>query len=250
MGLEEAAWTQRTVHFMHLQWLKGERQAALDVGVASQLIDQPKLEDPLENYRRHRGLMLAGGRLAILVEIPPDTVWYEVEHLTEQNLDDLHVIGRVNWDSKKGSDLNELRKVIGRINADPLRLQPRDWVMPILWGHEKKGPFTILEGNHRFTSYGALVDPPELKIPVCVGLSPSLCFWHLPDQVWRPASKRYFLQRYVAAELQGLRPHKELVSSLGLGVDPGDSGSVGLDVHPLAVRCTPGLASPRARATP
>jgi hypothetical protein len=52
---------------------------------------------------------------------------------------------------------------------------------PILWGHSKAGPFTIIEGNKRLIAYAATGET-TINIPVLIGLSPMRCLWHILDQ--------------------------------------------------------------------
>jgi hypothetical protein len=112
--------------------------------------------------------------------VPRDTAWYEVRYLEREHLGQLLVIGRCGWDD--GADRNELLAVAKRRRL-VLETPPDKWSAPILWGHRRTGPLTILEGNNRFVAYAATTAPPALWIPVYVGLSENRCVWHLPDPV-------------------------------------------------------------------
>jgi hypothetical protein len=142
----------------------------------SKLLDQPTLNDPEENRARLR-LFYLTGRHVFFVEIPPDTEWYEVHNLTDNELGELHVVNYQEWNDP--GDKNELAKVAARKKI-ALRRPPSAWDSPILWGHNNAGPFTIIEGNTRLTAYRASGQS-GLSIPVLIGLSPMQCVWHILD---------------------------------------------------------------------
>jgi len=87
------------------------------------------------------------------------------------------VVNYQHWNDP--ADKNELALVAVR---KPLQLKalPASWEQCILWGHDKKGPFTIIEGNNRLIAYKASAQT-GLNIPVLVGLSPTRCIWHILD---------------------------------------------------------------------
>jgi hypothetical protein len=186
MSLATMEWNRVSVHRIILEILIAER----DVHVArmivaagrmskaelSTLLDNADLKSPLQNHLRLRMLCLI--RSKYIAEFPPDTKWYEVNYLTDDDLSNLHVVGRVGWDHS--SDKNELFKVAARRKLE-MTEPPSQWKTVILWGHEKTGPFTIAEGNHRLISY-ASSGGRGLKIPVFVGLSPNPCVYHLLDR--------------------------------------------------------------------
>jgi len=113
-----------------------------------------------------------------MIEIPSDTGWFEVENLTENEVDELYVSARhtPQWD-QIGNKLTDVAKAA----PEPLKAPPDKWARIILWGHTRAGPFSIFEGNHRLIGYAAANSPAPLKIRVYVGLSTSLCFWHHAD---------------------------------------------------------------------
>jgi hypothetical protein len=125
-------------------------------------------------------------RNVFLVEIPPDTKWYEVRNLTDEDLNELHVVNYHDFNDPK--DQNELVKVVARKAAVEQKRQekieargpPTDWDPPILWGHTKAGPFTIIEGNKRLIAYAASGQT-GMDVPVLIGLSPMRCHWHTLD---------------------------------------------------------------------
>jgi hypothetical protein len=91
----------------------------------------------------------------ILRQLPADTTWFRVDHLRRSHLDQLRAINYSDWNSS--NDHNELEKVALRKPQMTWRgPAPRgDW-SPILFAHDRAGPFTILEANHRMT---ALAEP-------------------------------------------------------------------------------------------
>jgi hypothetical protein len=177
-------WTRVSMHKVILAWLRGERNSGLAVMLSqsylqspelSKLLDRADLNDPDENRARLRLFYLY--RSVYFLEIPPDTEWFEVHNLTDNELEELHVVNFADWNDP--SDKNELAKVAARKNK-PLDAPPSNWEPPILWGHNWQGPFTIIEGNHRLAAYAAS-GLSGLSTPVFVGLSPMACVWHIFD---------------------------------------------------------------------
>ena len=185
MSLASMLWTRVTVHETVAEFLRGERHRFVDAASPAEmvLIDSPNLDDPQANHMRLRYLHLS--RCHLIGEIPPDTRWYEVRHLTDKELSELHVIARCGWDDP--SDKNELLRVASR-RPKALTSQPTSWARPILWGHEEAGPFTIIEGNNRLTAYASQGQQRGLMIPALVGLSPTPCFFHVFDQANKVAN--------------------------------------------------------------
>ena len=160
---------------MVLAFLRAERYKFSEPGALA-IIDKADTQKPLENHQRLRLLFQIRG--ALLIEIPPDTLWFEVDALTDAELDEIHVISRFAWDDPV--DKNELRNVARR-QPETLKTDPSRWPKPIFWGHGKAGPFTIIEGNHRLIAYACDVRHAALSIPVIVGLSPTYSLWHFAD---------------------------------------------------------------------
>jgi hypothetical protein len=177
--LASMSWTHVAIHDVVSEFLRAERHnyAHIDPALLA-LIDQPDLAKPQENHHRLR--LLYCRRANLLGEIPPDTEWYKVENLTDAELDELYAIARCGWDDPAGADKNELRRVARR-RPEPLTKLPTEWPRPILWGHGKGGPFTIMEGNHRLTGYASTIAAPSIEIPILVGLSPTPCYFHIFD---------------------------------------------------------------------
>jgi hypothetical protein len=186
MTLATKTWRRVSVHRVVLAWLRAERHTGVAKVLAqlppplctpglSKLLDQPRLDDAEENRARLRLLYMM--RNVFVVEIPPDTEWYEVHSLTDDDLDELHVVNYQRWNDP--ADRNELRKVAARKRL-PLQVLPANWEAPILLGHDRGGPFAIIEGNNRLTAYAGNRQL-GLDIPVLIGLSPLRCFWNILD---------------------------------------------------------------------
>src|SRR5262245_862172 len=178
MSLANMAWNRVSVHEVIAEFLRGERfkfdQSLPSPGMA--LIDSPNINDPRENHARLRYLYCS--RRGLLGEIPPDTRWYEVRNLTGEELSELHVIARCGWDDLR--DRNEVFRVVLR-RPSAWTTKRSSWPRPILLGHEKAGPFTVLEGNNRFVAYASQAQQPPFMIPALVGLSPTPCCFHIFD---------------------------------------------------------------------
>jgi len=171
-------WTPVSIHEVVAEFLKSERDTAAGFiqSAMTSIIDNPDLTNSLQNHLRLKLLFII--RRWIVGEIPLDTIWYEVQNLTDQELNELHVIARCGWDDP--GDRNELRKVAMR-KPEKLISGPIDWRRPVLWGHSKDGPFTIIEGNHRLIAYASNSSTSGLKISALVGLSPTPCTYHIHD---------------------------------------------------------------------
>jgi hypothetical protein len=177
MSLASKIWKEISIHAVVAEFLRAERDTKFNFYPPwLHLVDNPNLNDPLENHKRLRMLFIA--RLPFMIEIPSDTQWYEVQNLTENEVDELYVSAGHNnqWDQAG----NRLRDV-ARAAREPLKAPPDKWARIILWGHSKVGRFSILEGNHRLVGYAASNSPLGLNIAVYVGLSQSPCFWHYAD---------------------------------------------------------------------
>jgi hypothetical protein len=183
MSFEEKCWTPVSMHKVVLAWLRAERETRLagllghlpEWPAITQLLLQPDLNNSEQNRQRLRVLYLV--RNIFVGEIPADTEWYEVRNLTDDDLSHLYVVNYHEWKDK--GDRNELDKVAARIN-EPLKHLPELWESPILWGHEREGPFTIIEGNNRLTAYRHSGEC-GLNIPILIGLSSLRCYWHILD---------------------------------------------------------------------
>jgi hypothetical protein len=175
--LVDMTWRQITIHHVIAAFLHAERNTRFNrYQPWLSLIDTPNLTDPLENHKRLR--LLYFFRAKFMVEVPTDTAWYEVAFLSENDTNALYLSARHNpkWDAE-GNRLDLVAQAV----KEPITANPTDWARVILWGHDKTGPFTILEGSHRMLGYAYATPRPPLNIAVYVGLSPSYCFWHSFD---------------------------------------------------------------------
>jgi hypothetical protein len=181
MSLKAKEWTPVPLHKVVLAWLRAEREKLVHPpNDVAELLDAADIIDADQNRKRLR--LLYGYRYPLLLEVPPDTEWFEVARLTDAEIPELRAINHQEWTD--ADDQNELAKVAARKRLPPLRSEPSSWESPILWGHDRTGPFTILEGNNRLTAY-ARSGRACLDIPVLVGLSPLKCHWHLLDGAGR-----------------------------------------------------------------
>jgi hypothetical protein len=187
VALANGEWTSVSSNRVVLEFIRAERDALLaqkraanpnlisDQDLAT-LLDNPNLDDLQHNQRRLR--LLYAMRNIYMGEIPIDTAWYEVRSVTDDDIHNLYVTRHQTWTHQ--SDNNELRLVAAR-KDEPATAPPDRWKRIILWGHERAGPFTILEGNHRLVGYVRNIGK-GLNIPVFVGLSQTNCYWHPLDQ--------------------------------------------------------------------
>jgi hypothetical protein len=186
MSLPDGRWRRISIHEFALEFLRAERDTNLatlrancpwlisdaDLGC---LLENADFNNPLHNQRRLRLLYLMRNRY--VGEIPPDTEWYEVHSLTDEDLHNLYVTRHEAWIDQ--SDNNELRLVAAR-RKEPAKAPPDQWKRVILWGHERGGRLAIIEGNHRLVGYAANKSN-GIDIPVLVGLSSTPCCWHPLD---------------------------------------------------------------------
>jgi hypothetical protein len=178
--LDEQTWSEASLAEMELEFLRAEREklVAHDAAHLRDLLEAPDLADAAQNEQRR---MLLARRRPMLEHVPADTRWFRVSFLAREHLGALLVIGSADWVDPRGRDRNELPMVAGR-RPEPFRGGAEGWAKPILWGHERKEPFTILEGNHRLLTWWCEPTLSELRMVTIVGVSRSTCIWHLPDQ--------------------------------------------------------------------
>jgi hypothetical protein len=180
--MKDLKWTKIGIHEVVLEWLRGERDTKFNFYPPwLPVIDSPNLRDPVENHKRLRLLYIKRG--PFIVEIPPDTEWWEIHGFTENELDELYLSARYHPSPWNDAGVNKLDKAAAIIPQDPI---PMPWSgRIILWGHDKAGPFTIMEGNHRLLGYARDKTRSPLNIDVYVGISPSYCYWHALDPaIW------------------------------------------------------------------
>jgi hypothetical protein len=180
MALANMNWTEIGIHHVVLEFLRCEEKTTKFPTPPQwqPVISNPNLNDPLENQKRLRLLYIP--RAIFMIEIPPDTTWFEVGSLTANELGELYVSAKHNseWDAAG----NQLERVASAIPVIDLRAPPSAWPgRIILWAHDRNGPFTILEGNKRMLAYKQATSPPPLELDVYVGISQSYCYWHYAD---------------------------------------------------------------------
>src|SRR6202521_5374495 len=192
MSLANGLWKPVSIHTMALEFLKSERDTyfaqmrAASPGLVNdadveRLLEHADLTNPIDNQQRLRLLYVM--RCRYIGEIPPDTQWYDVNTLTDDDVPNLYVTRHPAWTDP--ADSNELALVANRKN-ESAKAPPDEWNRVMLWAHEKAGPFTIIEGNHSLVGYVASKSS-GLNIPVLVGLSPTPCYWHpfdAPAIIW------------------------------------------------------------------
>ena len=178
--LSDELWSSVSADEAWLAFLKTEwdKWAPLTQWVDRRLVMQPNIEDGVENHLR--ASLITALRAPLVRRIPSDTLWFKVSSLRDEHLPELRVIGRCGLDS--AGDRNELLQVAKRKPQPLIKSQMPLWDAPILWGHGKEGPFTILEGNHRLIAYASSNRrAAALSMPCYVGLSSQPCYWHLED---------------------------------------------------------------------
>lgn len=177
-------WKEVTVNEMHLAFVQAEASKCLDLlqylspaahPRFQKAVNDPDPVSPLENA--DRAWLLYSVRHNIVCEIPSDTKWFQTT-LVYSDLHLLRVIGSLEWDFP-GCDF-ELLKVAQQKPIPITSANPSEWYAPILWGNDKAGPFTIIEGNHRLTAFageGNSQKRPDY-VSVVIGVSSSPYLWH------------------------------------------------------------------------
>jgi hypothetical protein len=156
VALSDQIWTPCSPQALVLPFLRAEwdKWPQLTKLCDRRLITSPDVANSAENNTRAALLWMVRGSL--FQRIPVSTEWFHVEHLTERHVWQLRAINHADWISP--ADCNELDKVALR-SPQPLRGSVEALQPPILWGHDKNGPFTILEGNHRLTAVASSPQP-------------------------------------------------------------------------------------------
>lgn len=155
------------------------------------IIVAPNCNNPAENAKRRALLFLR--HLSLWKELPSDTEWYEVE-VKEANLDQIQVFPRAQWrrvargnfvitdvvgrlEARQDADSNPFLAKIAAIRG---RLRQEDSIAGsvVLIGLNESSPFTILDGNHRFTA--AVLEGRIHQLRFLCGLSPRMtqCCWY------------------------------------------------------------------------
>jgi hypothetical protein len=144
MALVDKSWTPIGIHEVISEFLRAERKNFSLYSPWLPVMDNPDLNDPLQNHKRLRLLYLK--RAKFMIEIPPDTTWWNVQSLTESELSELHVSAR----HTQAWDIDDYKlESVAAVVKEQLTSPPNTWPgRIILWGHERTGPFSIIEGNH------------------------------------------------------------------------------------------------------
>lgn len=158
------------------------------------LVNAPDLEDQAQNKVR-RALFNVRHR-SLWKQLPSDTEWYEAE-IGATDLERIRVFPRAQWRRLAVGDF-DLSQVAQRISDDRYRSRAsatflakiddlRDHLKEgslsgavLLIGLDERGPFTILDGNHRLVA-ALLSSTPDLgKFRFLCGLSPNMaqCCWY------------------------------------------------------------------------
>ena len=192
MSLANKHWQPISIHQVILTWLRAERATNLQNRLllpeaiwrlaVNPLLDNADLNDPEENRARLRFFYIM--RNVFFGDIPIDTEWSEVRFLTDQEINEIRAVNHVEWTHPQGQDNNELETVAARKDI-PALAPPSAWESPILFAHDRNGPFTIMEGNKRLTGY-VRSGQTGINVPVIVGISKIKCFWHVGDNVTSP----------------------------------------------------------------
>jgi hypothetical protein len=231
MPLSDREWVSVSVHEVVLAWLRAERGIYFQTHQiggeqnAAILLDRPDLTNT--DHNRDRFKILNTTRHLFIGELPPDVDWYRVTSMTNDDLHQLHAVYYDGWNDPSGRDDNNILTVARRQEPITLMTSPDLWESPILLGHSKNGPFSILEGNHRLTAY-VQSGQTNLDIPVYIGLSQLKCYWNILDHPTYPLiqdlvfshPKRrkqhspYFLQRIYEriARLKNMRANSSVSS--------------------------------------
>ena len=174
--LSDETWEPVSVHRVVLDFIRGEPHYWQPIlpDHLHHVVHDADLDDGGQNSLRWR--LLYSYRRYLMGEIPPDTEWYEVRALRDEHLPELLVIARSGFFEGPAFDLPSA----GTHLQLALQTPPEAWMPPILWGHDRDGPFTVLEGNNRLAAY-ARSPSGALGVPVYVGLSPTPCYWHALD---------------------------------------------------------------------
>jgi O-antigen/teichoic acid export membrane protein len=158
------------------------------------LLATPDCNDPDENVKRRALFFIRHGSL--WRELPKGTEWFEVE-LRSADLRQIRVFPRAQWRKLAHGDFGIMRVVksidrgrcleIGEESFFAKIQGLRAWLgqggdpgVVLLIGMDARGPFTILDGNHRLVA-ATLASPDTVKrVRFFCGLSPRMaeCCWY------------------------------------------------------------------------
>src|SRR3990167_1029489 len=159
----------RTINHVIHAFVQAEAHKLVDLpDNYAAMIATPDFESLAENLTRSSILTHLLKR-SVLSRVPSDTQWYESE-LSKEDASLVLTIADPYWVS------------LAAHRTRPM--EDREWIRPILFGHDGDGPWCILEGNHRLTAW---VNSEKESVPVYVGISAQACPWHWLDWVFKNA---------------------------------------------------------------
>lgn len=160
----------------------------------STLVNKPDLSDPVENAKRRALLFIRHASLWRV--LPEGTQWFEVT-LRPIDLERIRVFPRSHWRKVAKGDfgITEVVREIAAGNCQDIVeegfvqkiFEIRDWLEQdvdagavLLIGINERGPFTVLDGNHRLAASMLASVEPAKRFRVYCGLSPRMaqCCWY------------------------------------------------------------------------
>lgn len=196
-----------------------------------QIVMHPDLSNRVENAIRRALLYRRRGHQ--MREIPPDTVWHEVQ-IEPEDLKRIRVFPRAHWRRlSKGTfrlenvveylrnnpEAAQSDAVIAKIHLLTQRLARERINIPILLiGVDEHSPLTIFEGNHRFTA-GCLLDATKVHetFRVICGFSP-----HMTESCWYHTTAAN-LWRYVCNRVRHVYDHEADLNAALRGLQKNDA---------------------------
>lgn len=185
---------------VYLAWLKSELYRKLLELTSEEiaLIENPDLENELENNKRENLLLHKYGRSAILDKLPSDLEWSEVE-VEDHDLDKIFILPVLDWFMDTGKTF-QLKNV--PLNLSPSRghriatfpqmptthhqkiqemLSSPDLAKGdiIIISSSNDGPFTIIDGTHRSSVLQIRNSLPTTKGFLGVKDDLTNCFWSI-----------------------------------------------------------------------
>jgi O-antigen/teichoic acid export membrane protein len=158
------------------------------------LVNKPNINDPVENAKRRALLFIRHGSLWRV--LPEDTQWFEVT-LRPADFERIRVFPRAHWRKLAKGDF-AITDVVRQIESGRCHnvveeeilskiLDIRNWLEQdidagavLLIGMTDRGPFTVLDGNHRLAASLLASTEPSKRFRVYCGLSPRMgdCCWY------------------------------------------------------------------------
>ncbi len=160
----------------------------------ARLVTDPDLEDSAQNELRRALFYIRHG--ALWRELPQDTRWFEVA-IRRKDLARTYVFPRAHWRRLAAGNF-ALTEVVQHIRTEPSKNiadeafrakmrslrslidQNAELGAILLIGQNEKGPFTILDGNHRMAAAMLLSSDAAQRFRVFCGLSSRMdrCCWY------------------------------------------------------------------------